>query len=183
MPERIPDPVAADAQFVADLTAQQAVLHAFLISLLPGDPDVEDVLQRTNLVLWKKREQFEPGSSFKSWSLAVAYWEARAWMTERKRGSWLVFDDDLAGAIIGRFAALPPQPPNATATLLRVCLGKLREADRLLVLSHHQHGKSLRECEGIFNRSAASLKTSLVRIRTALRRCIKAQGSIDQPAS
>jgi len=35
-------------------------MHAFLISLLPGVPDVDDILLRTNLVLWGKRAQFPP---------------------------------------------------------------------------------------------------------------------------
>ena len=88
-------------------------MHAFLISLLPGVQDVDDILQRTNLVLWEKRIQFAAGSSFKSWALAVSHWEARAWMTERKRGDWLVIDDDLAQQIISRIEAQPQQSASA----------------------------------------------------------------------
>lgn len=158
-------------------------MHAFLVSMLPGNVEVDDILQRTNLVLWEKRADFKPGSSFKAWALAVAYWEARAWMTERKRAGWLVIDDELTKAIIDRFVAQPDKAPQAAVSALRVCLGKLRDSDRLLVLSHHYHHKSLRECAEIFNRNACSLKASLVRIRAALRRCIKSQLAIKNATS
>jgi RNA polymerase sigma-70 factor (ECF subfamily) len=175
--------VPDDREFVSELTAHQGVIHAFLISLLPGVPDVDDILQRANLVLWEKRERFEPGTSFKSWALAVAYWEARAWMSERKRGDWLVVNDDLAQQIIGRIEAQPSRPAGAAVSALRSCLNKLRDQDRLLVLTHHQHEKSLAECGRILNRSPESLSVSLVRIRAALRRCIKSELAIEKAKS
>lgn len=178
-----PAPKDGEARFVADLTAHQAVLHAFLISMLPGEPEIDDILQRTNLVLWEKRAQFEPGTRFRSWALSVAYWEARAWMTKRKRDSWLIFDDELAHMIMEHFATKPEQAPNANVVALRTCLAKLRDSERLLVLSHHQHERSLRECAAIFGRSAESLKVSLVRIRAALRRCIKSQLALERATS
>lgn len=36
-------------EFVKELTAGQTRLHAFIVTLMPGSPDVGDVLQKTNL--------------------------------------------------------------------------------------------------------------------------------------
>ncbi len=174
---------ASDPEFVSELTGNQEVMHAFLISMLPGVADVDDILQRTNLVLWEKRSQFQAGTSFKSWALAVAYWEARAWMSERKRGDWLVVDDELAKQIISRIESQHQTSANAATTALRACLGKLRDVDRRLILSHHQHGKSLKACSLIFKRSPASLSVTLVRIRTALRICIKSLDAVEEARS
>ena len=183
MPAPFQPSATDEPAFVSELTAHQGVLHAFLVSLLPGSPDVDDVLQRTNVVLWEKRGTFQAGTNFKAWALAVAYWEVRARLTERKRGDWLVIDDELAQAILHRFAEVPARPPGAAVSAVRSCLGKLADPDRLLVLSHHQHGKSLRECGRIFNRSPNSLSVSLVRIRAALRICVKAQLAVEEARS
>jgi RNA polymerase sigma-70 factor (ECF subfamily) len=183
MPDSVPSSASSEPVFVSELTEHQSILHAFLVSLLPGVAEVDDVLQRTNLVLWEKRSQFEPGTSFKSWALAVAYWEARAWMTERKRGDWLVVDDALALKLIRHIEVQPERPANSAVSALRSCLGKLRDNDRLLVLSHHQHEKSLAECSRIFDRTPASLSVSLVRIRAALRRCIKSELTLKEATS
>ncbi len=183
MSETCPSSDFDESGFVADLAGAQSTLHAFLISMLPGQPDVEDILQRTNVVLWKKRADYDPERPFDSWALAVAYWEARAWMTERKRGNWLVIDDDLAQSLIGQFVEEPKSLPNADVEALQTCLSRLRDPDRLLVLSHHQHEKSLRECGKIFKRTPESLKVSLVRIRAALRRCITSELALEQVRS
>lgn len=172
-----------ESLFVAALAQAQSALHAFLISMLPGQPEVEDILQRANTVLWKKREEYDPSGSFDSWALAVAYWEARAWMTERKRENWLLIDEDLVESIIENLVAEPKGPPNADVEALQTCLGRLRDKDRLLFLSHHQHGKSLRECGQVFERPPESLKVSLFRIRAALRRCITSQLALEQVQS
>lgn len=183
MPDPVHPPASSEPVFVSQLTEHQNILHAFLVSLLPGVPEVDDILQRTNLVLWEKRSEFEPGTSFKSWALAVAYWEARAWMSERKRGDWLVVDDALAQKLIRHIEVQPEMPASAAVSALRTCLAKLRDADRLLVLSHHQHEKSLAECSRIFDRSRESLSVSLVRIRAALRRCIKSELAVKEATS
>ena len=51
------------AEFVGQTARQQAALHAYIISLMPGIDGVDDVLQETNIVLWEKRKSFEPGTN------------------------------------------------------------------------------------------------------------------------
>ena len=174
-------PVGDDgSEFVSNLVNAQGPLHAFLVSMLPGTNDVDDILQRANMVLWKKKDEYDASRPFKPWAMAIVYWEARAWMTERKRDAWLVIDDDLVSSIIEQFSREPEVPANADVSALQNCLGKLRDQDRILVLSHHQHKKSLRECGEIFKRTPESLKVSLVRIRAALRRCISSQLALEE---
>ena len=162
------------------------MIHAFLTSLLPGERSVDDIFQQTNLVLWKKRDQFRPGTNFRSWVLTVARWETRAWLTERKRESWLTYSDQLAVYMLERFEHADPSGGASDSRgldHLRECLGKLRDQDRLLIVSHYQHDKSLEECARIFKRSSGSLKVTLFRIRQMLRRCIHSQETMERVRS
>lgn len=178
-----PDPSQED-EFVTLLTGIQPNLHAFLTSLLPGEGCIDDVLQQTNLVLWQKRSDFMLGTNFRAWAFAVARWEVRAWMTKSKRSDWLTFFQDIGESLAHRFeSTAPPPTENAAMETLRLCLGKLKENDRLLVLSHYQHEKSLAECARIFQRGSDSLKVSLFRIRQILRRCMDLQLSIERSRS
>jgi RNA polymerase sigma-70 factor (ECF subfamily) len=172
-----------ESSFVASLTSHQPALHAFLTSLLPGESAIDDILQQTNLVLWEKRADFQPGTNFKAWAFTVARWQARAWLTTRKRRNWLIFDDQLAEALSARFVAAPPEETTDALSALRRCLGKLRESDRLLLLSHYQHQKSLEKCAQLFDRTVNSLKVSLFRLRAALRRCIRSQLAFERVSS
>lgn len=165
-----------DEEFAQLLAANQDVLLWFLKSLLPGSPDVDDILQETNLTLWKKRESFEIGTSFLNWGKAVARWEVRSWLTRKQRHSWLVFDDELTDAIA---SAIEMQSDgvgtSARQDALHECLEKLRPRDRLLVSFYYQLGKSLAECAEAFHLSAKSMKSTIFRIRAVLRRCIEAR--------
>jgi len=180
---RFQNPGGAEKAFVTELTRHQGTLHSFLTSLLPGEDGIDDILQETNMVLWEKRDDFEPGTSFKRWAFAVARWQARAWLTARKRRNWLVFDDELVGVLAASFEAAPPNEGPESLKALRYCLTKLKESDRLLVLTHYQHGKSLAKCSSLFGRSVSSLGVSLFRLRAALRRCIQSELAINEAKS
>ncbi len=175
-PARGEDVEATDAAFVANLTLHQGALYSYLNSLLPGDSEVTDILQRANLVLWQKRSEFEPESNFRAWALAVAYWEARAWMTERKRKGWLIFDQDLAQSIMERYVSETPghgRDSRAVLKALNFCLAKLSERDRLVIFQYYQQGKSLAQSSVAIGRSPGALKVALHRIRGALRKCLE----------
>ena len=96
----------------------------------------------------------------------------RAYLKETQRKNWLVFDDDLARAVTERMAERIPASPDAPQAALRVCLSKLRDRDRELILSHYEEGESLTDCARRAGSTAGTLKVALFRLRAALRRCI-----------
>jgi len=166
----------ADDVYVAQLTMHQGAIHAYVNSLLPGDPEIEDILQRANVVLWRKRLAFEPGTNFKAWAFSIARWETRAWLTEKKRSDWLVFNDEMTDRLAGEFQELPAENNDSGAIqALRVCLARLDDKQRFLILNFYQNGKSVAECAKIVNRKEGTLRVALFRIRAALRRCIESQ--------
>ena len=63
-----------DIPFVKLLTEHRTSICSVVISLLPGAPGVDDVIQETNALVWTKRQQFEPGTSLAAgpWSNGVS---------------------------------------------------------------------------------------------------------------
>ena len=51
-------------EFVSHLTTSQGRIRAFVVSLMPGSSDVGDVVQETNLTLWKSQARYRPGTNF-----------------------------------------------------------------------------------------------------------------------
>lgn len=165
-------PTLTEEEFVAALTANQAALQAFIVSLMPGDSGVDEVLQRTSLTLWRKRATFEAGTNFRAWAFETAKWTLRAYLKERQRASWLVVDEELTRTIAERMVQRLPESADAPQAALRMCLEKLRPVDRELVLSHYEERESLAECAKRCGRTVGTLKVTLFRIRAMLRRCI-----------
>jgi len=60
------------SEFVSLLTEHQADLWAYIISQMPGSPDVGDILQKNNLVLWTKQNQSKLGTNFRAWAFTIA---------------------------------------------------------------------------------------------------------------
>ncbi|MBK1827224.1 sigma-70 family RNA polymerase sigma factor [Haloferula rosea] len=171
-PDQGPASSPDDGEFVALMTRNQKSILAFLVALVPRVADAEDILQRTNLVLWRKRQQFELGTNFKAWAFAIARWEALAFLRESRRQGWLVFNDELASLVAERMASLPDSQIDSMPDSLRHCLGQLSESHRQLVFERYSRGLSLRECSERFDRSEQGLKVTLHRLRITLRRCV-----------
>ena len=63
-------------RFAQLLATCQRRVFVYLLSLLHNAADAEEVLQETNLVLWRKFDEFEPGTHFDHWACRIAYFEA-----------------------------------------------------------------------------------------------------------
>jgi len=170
----------ADEVFVSQLTGLQGPLLAYVLCLAPADREAEDIVQRCNVVLWRKRESFEPGTNFKAWAFAVARWEVLAVMKERRSRAWLVFEDEIAELVGAHFAETPDEilVGFSRSESLRECLDALSPAHRSLVIERYAEGYSVEECAARHKRSPAGLRVTLHRLRQLLRRCLVAKREI-----
>ncbi len=68
----------SNSQFERDINSVQSRLKSYLFASVGNSADADDVLQETNLVLWRKREDFQQGTSFWAWSHRVAFFQLMA---------------------------------------------------------------------------------------------------------
>jgi RNA polymerase sigma-70 factor (ECF subfamily) len=169
MPTTKPDPEQTFVQLVVN---HQPALRAFVLSLLPGSQDVDDVIQDTNAEIWTKRGDFRIGTNFKSWMFSVAKFKVMAvWRDHQRCKVWAVPEEILAVLVerieVGAFAETEPRHE-----VLRFCLDRLRVEDRLLILNRYIDEQNLDQLALQSGRNKDSLKVSLHRIRTALKACM-----------
>jgi len=107
------DEAASLAAFVKLITEHQGNLRAFIVSLMPGSPDVADVLQETNAVLWQKRDRFEPGTNFLAWAFRIARYEVLRQHDRQRRSGRVMFSD----ATIDVLADIEPPEESAEELL------------------------------------------------------------------
>src|SRR5439155_15358209 len=82
------------ARFVQLLTDHQRGLFAYVVSLLGDINESQNVLQETNMVLWKRSADFLEGTDFRAWARKIAYYQALAYLRLKKRDRH-VFDAEL----------------------------------------------------------------------------------------
>jgi RNA polymerase sigma-70 factor, ECF subfamily len=158
-------------QFALSLAGCQRSLFLYALGLLHNTADVEDVLQEANLVLWRKFDEYAPGTDFGKWARRVVYYEVLKFLEKKPRAERLFSNDFIEGLAeaAARGAGLLARRREALAG----CLGKLSESDRRLVsLRYREHGKTA-AVAGALGRSAQAVRKSIHRIRTALLGCIE----------
>jgi RNA polymerase sigma-70 factor, ECF subfamily len=161
---------APDREFIYQLTDWQNRLFGYLVTLLGDLHDARDVLQETNLVLWQKIGEFEPGSDFGAWARKIAYFQALAFLRDRKRDRHL-FDDEL----LARFAEeeTDTAQEEEVALALRDCLARLPTGQRKLVSTRYREGGSIKQLARVFGKKESAIKMTLMRIRQALLACVE----------
>ena len=158
-------------EFVLLITGMQARLYAYVLSLL-GDPhQAADVLQETNLVLWRKAGEYVQGTNFAAWAYRVAHFQVLAFRQKVGRDR-LIFDDLLLSELAVR-AASRGEAFDARLNALYGCIKKLSERQRGLLQRHYADGQSIRDMAMACRETVGAIAQSLFRARLALLKCIE----------
>jgi RNA polymerase sigma-70 factor (ECF subfamily) len=59
-------------EFLGLLVQNQSYLQSYIACLLPNKNDCDDVLQETLSEMWHKFDEYEEGTNFKAWGVAIA---------------------------------------------------------------------------------------------------------------
>jgi RNA polymerase sigma-70 factor (ECF subfamily) len=91
-----------------------------------------------------------------------------------KRQRWVSLDDAAADAVAAELELrLDPALEEARIRALRGCLGKLKDADRDLLVRRYWKKQRLQDFAVLTGRSLTGLKVTLFRLRAGLKRCIE----------
>ncbi|MCK4998228.1 MAG: sigma-70 family RNA polymerase sigma factor [Anaerohalosphaera sp.] len=71
----------------------EVCIFRYIIALLPNYSAAEDVMQDTMLVMWRKYDQFRPGSNFVAWGMQIARFGVLKYHQKNKPGI-VHFDTD-----------------------------------------------------------------------------------------
>ena len=147
------------------------MLLNFIKSLVANHHEAEDVLQRTNLILWQKRSGFRTGSNFRAWAFTIARLESLNQIRRHYRDQGVFSASEVHEAADG---VRPPEDGDAEAMIaLQDCLTRLPARDRELLLMRYGSDRTLGEYARNLNRSTGTLKARLFKIRENLRKGIE----------
>jgi len=161
------------SKFMKLYSLSMPAVRALLRNLLPGWQDVDEVMQQTSLVLWKKFEEFEEGTNFTSWACVIARFEALRYRRDKARDKH-IFSAELIEILAEETEKNRDKLEKETLALQK-CLNKLPEKQRNLTLTAYSGDKNIKEVAELFGRTATAMYKALNRIRTNLLKCIKTQ--------
>lgn len=158
-------------EFSDQLIAIQRGLYVYILTLLPWPQEASDVLQQTNLVLWRDADRFEPGTDFRAWAYRVAYFQVLDHRRKKQRNR-LSFDDALLKSLAEQVARRSADDEEE-ALALRDCLKKLSDDQRELIGRRYDAGVSVKKIAADLQQSPTAVAVRLHRIRQALLDCMQ----------
>jgi RNA polymerase sigma-70 factor, ECF subfamily len=164
-------------EFAALLGRHQRQLYLYILSLMPRPVDAEDVLQDTNVILWNKFDQYQPGTPFATWACQIARFKVLQHLQSSQRRPVLM-DADLLSQLAEDTQEMSDEL-EVEQQRLEKCLEQLAADDRLLILRRYAAGETGKSVAEHLGRPANSVYKSIARIRRQLLKCIRHARAMD----
>ena len=155
--------------FLRQLTAGQNRIYAFILTRVGNFSDADDIMQETVAVMWRKHDEFEPGTDFVSWGMRVAHYEILKFRRNR-RGFQFRQEVDEA---LSKLAVSNGEQIDRRIEALRGCLSKLGGREREIVKMRYEQNMACKNLAQRMQVSAQTISKRLGRIHDMLLRCIR----------
>lgn len=149
----------------------QRRLYLYISSMLVDPAASEDVLQETNIVVWRKFDQFQPGTDFRTWVFQIAFYEVRKYL-DRKRRTMTCFTPEILDELSAEYER-EELMLELRSDALAGCVQKLLASDRVLIEQVYGRGLDVVELAQETGRERTSIYRSLRRIRQLLFECVE----------
>ncbi len=144
-------------------------IRGFLISLLPGSVEVDDLLQETFLTITAKAENFELGTNFTAWAMTIARFKVKEHFRKSQKSELLLGDEVMETLL----EDAPEVLADDTQILaLKKCLKNLSPSVQKMLTQRYEDDMKPEKIAADVGWGANSVYVALSRARSTLRECI-----------
>jgi RNA polymerase sigma-70 factor, ECF subfamily len=168
-------------EFVELSSRHQRQLLGYIFTLVRNMDDAEDLLQQTNLIVWRKFDDYQAGTDFMRWACHIAHLQAIAFLRSKGRNPVCLNEPllrQLTDTRVDRSGVYEHYREG-----LHLCMERLSSPDRELLELCYDGDASIKEIAKNLGRSADSIYHSLKRIRYVLLECINRAASREEHSS
>lgn len=164
------DSTEHDDEVVQLIASCQRPLFLYVWGLLFSQELAEDALQDTNLVLWRKRNEYVSGTNFFAWACRIAFYEVCKARDQRRR-KMPAFSELFVDQLMPEIQVLAEEPSQMQA-FLQECVENLGDRERDLLERRYADGATTQAVAGDVGLSIRTVNRSLSRIHQILFECI-----------
>ena len=160
------------ASFEKLIDLHQSHLRAFVAMKLPVPHLIDEIAHEAFVFAHGHINDFEAGTDFGKWLRAIAFNLIRK-ETLRFQRTARNQEKFLDHCLIQNAASSGPGPGSPVVAFLEECLEELSDNQKSLLRRKYSLSETSREMAKAMDKSEAWVRTTLCRIRTALRSCIE----------
>jgi RNA polymerase sigma-70 factor (ECF subfamily) len=158
-------------RFLRLYQANQDRIFRFIVALLPNYSAAEDVMQDTMLVMWRKFDQFEPGTHFAAWGMQIARYNIATYYRKAESGI-MRFDDAALQHILEQQEQFEPVKDQYLEAM-EGCLKQLQAESREMLSLRYNENMKISEIAEKIGRPLQAIYKRFSRIHHALYECIE----------
>jgi RNA polymerase sigma-70 factor (ECF subfamily) len=169
-----PDPTENTEAYLRLLAQHDRWLATYVFSLVASPADAQDILQEVKVTMWKQFAKFEPGSNFRAWARKIGTNQILNYRRSEKKRPNSTLDEEFIEAVAAEIDRRADTLDHK-AEALKICLRKLPEAHRKIVVWRYYEDCGVEEIAAKSERTVEAVYRLLSRIRQVLNECVSRQ--------
>ena len=161
--------------FTTLLLQNQKRIYGLILSLVPNSSEADDIMQDACTVMWKKFEDFEPGTNFPAWALKIARFQVMTYFNKKRRAKAHLSDESI-DLLVDEFTEMQIDKASRMEHL-NECLKGLSDGNRELIFMRYKESLSVESIAEKIGKSIHALYKALNRSHAQLQRCIRQKGT------
>ncbi|MEM7148138.1 MAG: sigma-70 family RNA polymerase sigma factor [Verrucomicrobiota bacterium] len=157
--------------FVTHFVEHEPALRSFILSQVGHWADMKEILQQTSVVLWRKFDQFEEGTNFKSWAFKIARFEVLNHLKKQRRSKLVFCDETLE--LLAKDNSREEEVLDLQRHALNKCLQKLEPEQREILAECYERKQTIKEVARKRSRTLEGLYKMVQRMRASLLECVR----------
>lgn len=153
------------------LACHQSELYGYIFAVVRNRADTDDLFQSLCMILWRKFESFQPGSSFFAWARQSARLEISSFLRRKRSPNYV--GKNVLDALTDVSTEVERENEEPYLATLRRCRDKLTTADENLLQLRYVEELGVCEIADQLQRHQPSVSRSLGRIRRWLLECVQ----------
>ena len=156
--------------FLRLLAQHERLIGRYVLMMVVDWDDAQDILQETNVVLWREFDNFELGTNFGAWACKIAFHQILTYRKKRQRDK-LQFSEQFYEAV-AKEAESARDRLEVRSQALNQCVAKLQPQHSEILRLRYMEEESVEEIAEQVGRTVTAVYRVLSRIRQSLHECV-----------
>jgi RNA polymerase sigma-70 factor, ECF subfamily len=165
--------------FLRLFVRHQHEIYTYVLALVPHVHDADDLFQEGVTVMWRKFDQFKPGTNFAAWGVRIMHYEILVHRRNLARDKRITLADSVFEALTDRIPAIQDEAPSRIEAL-RKCRTRLDDRAKRIIKMRFELDLPMEEIASYLKLSRRHAYHVLGQITGVLLRCMRktlAEGS------
>lgn len=157
--------------FIRYFVAHRHQIYMFVFAQVCNKPDSEDIFQEVSTVLWRKFDQFQPGTNFLAWARQIARHLVQDYRRRHARRMTIALDEGLMEDLVQQYDHVQDDIEDRIEAL-RHCITKLDDPNRELIQQLYRQSQAPRQIAASCGVTVQRIYQRLGSVHEVLMRCI-----------